>query len=90
MISKAVLLLFLICGIILIVIEVTRVDRECSKQKVVFRYIPRTFNEEQNEPVYPSQIFQSMFTQPTAWIRGIYDYDFRKAEAVNKFFVSQM
>lgn len=90
MISKAVLLLFLICGIILIVIEVTRVDRECPKQKIIYRYVPRTFNEEQNEPVYPSQIFQSMFTQPTAWIRGIYDYDLRRREVTNKFFVSQM
>jgi len=89
MISKGILILFLIFGVILIIIELTRVDRQCPKQKIVYRYIPRTFDEEQNEPVYVSDIFKSMFTQ-SSWVSGMQSYDFRKKEEVNKFYVSQM
>lgn len=87
--NKGILILFLIFGVILIIIELTRVDRQCPKQKIIYRYIPRTFDEEQDEPVYVTDIFKTMFTQPTAWVRGVNDYDFRKKEEVNKFYVSQ-
>lgn len=90
MISKGVLIIFLVFGIILVVAELVRVDKACPKQKIIYRYIPRTFDEEQDEPVWVSDIFRSMFTQPTAWVRGIDDYDYRKKEKVNKFFISQM
>lgn len=89
MLINGILLLLLMLGIILIIVEITRVDRNCPKQKIIYRYIPRTFEEEQNEPVYPSQIFNSMFTAPSQWVRGISDYDYRKNEAVNNFFISQ-
>lgn len=89
MISKGVLILFLIFGVILIIIELTRVDRQCPKQKIIYRYVPRTFDEEQDEPVYVSDIFKAMFTE-SSWVRSVNNYDFRKKEEVNKFYVSQM
>lgn len=88
--NKGILILFLIFGVILIIIELTRVDRQCPKQKIIYRYIPRTFDEEQDEPVYVTDIFKTMFTQPdSAWVKGVQSYDFRKKEAVNKFYISQ-
>ena len=90
MINKGILVIFLIFGIILIIIELVRVDKACPKQQIIYRYVPRTFDEEQDEPTYPSEIFKAMFTQPSAWVRGIDDYDYRKKENVNNFFVSQM
>ena len=90
MINKGVLIIFLIFGIILVVIELVRVDTQCGKQRIIYRYLPRSFAEEQDEPVWPSQIFKAMFTQPSAWIRGIDDYDYRKSTKVNQFYISQM
>jgi hypothetical protein len=90
MINKGILIIFLIFGIILVIIELVRVDKTCPKQTIIYRYVPRTFDEEQDEPVYVSDIFATMFTQPSSYIRGIADYDYRKKEQVNQFFVSQM
>lgn len=90
MINKGVLIIFLIFGIILVIIELVRVDTECPRQKLIYRYIPRSFEEEQDEPVWPSQIFKAMFTQPSAWIRGgVDEYDWRRSTRVNQFFISQ-
>lgn len=84
-----ILLLLLIIGIILITIQLTKTNQMCAPTRTIYRYVPRTFDEEQDEPVYPSQIFYKMFTSPEPYIRGIYDYDTRKQELVNEFFISQ-
>lgn len=89
-IYKGSIILLLFIGILLVVIEVTRVSQRCPESKIIYRYIPRTFEQEQNEPVYPSDIFKTMFTQPSPWIAGLNDIDNRKIEDINKFFVSQI
>lgn len=61
---------------------------QCNKQ-VVYKYIPRTLEEEENEPIFVSQIFAPMFTQPSVWIDSIYEDDKRKTENLNKYFISQ-
>lgn len=88
--NKGLLLLLLVIGIILVVIELSKSDKKEVQEKIVYRYIPRTFDEEQNEPVYPSDIFRAMFTQPSTWIGETTDLDTRKRESINRFFISQM
>ena len=83
------LLILLIVGIVLITISLARSAKECPKPQTIYRYVPRTFDEEQDQPVYPSQIFATMFTSPEPYIRGIYNYDNRKQELVNEFYISQ-
>ncbi len=61
----------------------------CPEQQIIYKYIPRTFEEEQEEPVYPSDIFKTMFTQQSPWIRSVKGADSIKSEQVNKYFVSQ-
>lgn len=62
----------------------------CQPQtKVIYKYIPRTFEEEQNYPVLPSEIFSAMFTQPSPWVASLHSYNDRKVGEVNKYFVSQ-
>lgn len=70
-------------------IEITRqYTRSENQEKIIYRYIPRTFEEEMNEPVY--DIFNTMFNQPSTWIGEVSDLDTRKREQINKFFISQM
>lgn len=76
-------------GIILIVIEVVRAQKSCPTQKVIYKYVPRTFDEEQTEPVYASDIFKAMFTQPSAWNNGLLEFDKRREESINRYYVSQ-
>lgn len=78
-------------GVILLsVYFIIKEETSSCDKKVIYKYIPRTLKEDEESPIYVSEIFKTMFTQPSAWIRGMDDYDYRKKEVVNKFFISQM
>lgn len=76
-------------GIISMTISITRNVSKCPEQKIIYKYIPRTFEEEQDEPVYVSDIFQTMFSQSSPWVISMNAIDTRKNEEINKYFVSQ-
>ncbi len=84
---KYVIIIALIIGVMFIITEILRINMECS-DRYIYRYIPRTFEEEQNEVAYPSDIFKAMFTQPTPWIHSTNDIDLNRKDAVNLFMVS--
>jgi hypothetical protein len=91
-IIKGFFLIVLILGIILLGVyfliqeEVGLTDRN----KVIYKYIPRTLAEDEESPIYVSEIFKSMFTQPSVWIDSINENSLRKTNDINKYFVSQM
>jgi hypothetical protein len=62
-----VLVLFLI-GVIFIVIELTKSYNECPQRKIEYRYLPRTFKEEQESPIPIDEIYGSMFNQASPWV----------------------
>ena len=87
---KGFMIIIFITGIVLLTIyfmaksEVAKCDK-----KIVYKYLPRTLEEEETEPIFPSQIFAPMFTQPSVWIDSIYEDDKRKTTLLNKYFISQ-
>jgi hypothetical protein len=89
MISKIALMIIVFIGILLITINIVNHEHKCPTKTVEYRYIPRTLEEEQAEPVYVSDIFKTMFSQQSPWIFSIQNFDRKKQEAVNKFFISQ-
>jgi predicted transcriptional regulator YheO len=86
---KFVILILLFIGILCVTINLTQSSYQCPTTKIIYKYVPRTFDEEQREPVYPSDIFKTMFSQQSPWIRSISDLDTQKQEVMNKYFVSQ-
>jgi hypothetical protein len=90
-IIKGIFLIILIIGIILIIIYYfsNNIIGNCDPQ-IIYKYIPRTLEEEESQPIYVSQIFKTMFTQPSVWINSIEDDYFRKQEDINKYFISQV
>ena len=64
-----------------------KIDEE---RNVVYRYIPRTFEEEQENPVSVSDIFKTMFSNPSPWVNSLRTYDIGKQELINKYFISQL
>ena len=68
--NSLVLLLFLI-GIILITIGYTKSTLKCPPSKIQYRFIPRSFYEEQLSPNNVLSNFQSMFNESSPW----YKYD---------------
>ena len=89
---KAITIFLIFIGLIFIIIEVIKikaglVDKE---PRIIYRYIPRTFEEEQTDPIPVTDIFATMFSQPSPWVSSIRTYDKRKQEHINQYFVSQL
>lgn len=74
-------------GLALIVIGITLNQRKCPPPRVEYIPVPRTFKEEQESPIPPSEIFQEMFEQPTPWVAG-FAIDVNPSRA-NERFISQ-
>lgn len=85
-----VIIIFIVGTVLLITYFMTsaQISAKCD-QKIIYKYIPRTLAEEEMDPVYVSEIFKPMFTQPSVWIDSIYEDDKRKNESLNKYFISQ-
>lgn len=87
---KGFMIIIFIIGIVFLTIyfmaksEVSKCDK-----KIIYKYLPRTLEEEETEPIFASQIFAPMFTQPSVWIDSIYEDDKRKTTLLNKYFISQ-
>jgi len=79
----------LFIGIICITINLTAKLTSCPPNQTIYKYIPRTFAEEQSEPVWVSDIFQTMFTLQSPWVKSVNDIDVRQAEKVNAYYISQ-
>jgi biotin-(acetyl-CoA carboxylase) ligase len=60
--------ILLVIAIVFIAIGVTRAEQLSKPQKETIRYIPRTLEEEQKEPVKAEKLFKTMFEQQTPWI----------------------
>lgn len=58
----------MLVGLVCIVISITKQISTCPEPKIEYKYIPRTFQEEQDNPVYVSDIFRDMFEKPSPWI----------------------
>jgi hypothetical protein len=77
-------------GILFIVVGIVNGSQKCQEQQIIYKYIPRTFKEEQESPVYVSDIFKTMFSQSDTWVTTINETDQTKKEKINDYFISKM
>jgi hypothetical protein len=72
---KNLFILIILIIIFFIVIEITKINtkKQCPLPVIEYRYVPRTFKDEQEEPVSIEDIFGVMFSKPSPWMisRGI-------------------
>lgn len=85
---KSIVTIVMFIGILSIAIGYVNQLRKCLPSKIEYRYIPRTFQQDQDDPVKVSELYHTMFTEPTPWIRGVVDTSSRLSEA-NRYFISQ-
>jgi predicted PurR-regulated permease PerM len=88
-IVRGIFLLIMMAGIVMIVIYYIINKQIENKQKIIYKYIPRTLDQEQLDPIYVSEIFETMFSQPSVWIESINDDAKRNKDVLNKYFISQ-
>ena len=62
------IIIILIVAIIFITIGLTKANYKCPPNKVKYIYIPRTFEQQQNNPAVTSEIFYKLFNEPSPWI----------------------
>jgi len=86
---RNILIIILFIGIIFVVIDLVRTETGCPQNKIIYRFIPRTLDEELESPAYATDVFRTMFSQPDPWINSIDNQLLRKREDVNQFFISQ-
>ena len=90
-IIKGFFILTLMIGIILLVVYfIVKQETDTCDKKTIYKYIPRTLREEEESPIYVSEIFKTMFTQPSVWIDSINENEERKTDTINKYYISQM
>lgn len=66
-----ILIILLFIGILFISIGWIKSEQFCPAPIIEYRYIPRTFKEEQENPSKVSEIFHNMFNNNSPWIRSI-------------------
>lgn len=77
-------------GVILISLAVMKDEKKCPPQKVEYRFVPRTFEEEQRLPVKSTDIFKDMFDKPTPWIGSRHIGRDVSRDNINANFISQL
>ena len=54
----------LIVGASIVYMQVHLSNERCPPDQVIYKYVPRTFKEEQEDPVKVSDVFRDMFEKP--------------------------
>ena len=78
----------LFAGIIFIVVGYSASKRTCPPPVIEYRYIPRTFTEEQENPVSLEDIYAKMFRENSPQPGGYVDIYVPKNEVASKNFVN--
>jgi len=87
-----IMMIVLITGLLLVLVDIIRTYNQCPPNKTIYKYIPRTLREEQENPVPLNDIFYTMFNNPTTWVATV-DIERRKrdiGEDINKYFLTQI
>lgn len=85
---KSIIMMLTFLGIIAISIGYVNQMQKCPPPEIEYRYVPRTFEQEQNNPVRISELFHTMFAQPSPWLQGIGSTASKDSE-INRYFISQ-
>jgi len=87
---KSFVLLLFFAGIMMITVGYINQLHKCPPPSIEYRYIPRTFDQEQDNPVRVSQLFNNMFQDPSVWISGFkINGKAAKNKSINRYFISQ-
>lgn len=62
----------LLVGVTIVIYGITY-KKNKQQTRIEYRFVPRTFKEEQENPVKPSEIFEDIFAKPTPWPAGSFE-----------------
>jgi ABC-type Mn2+/Zn2+ transport system ATPase subunit len=85
---RTIIVILTFLGIIAMSIGYVNQIKKCPQPKVEYRYVPRTFQQDQDNPVKIAELYHAMFTEPTPWLRSLGDGD--KNKEINRYYISQI
>jgi hypothetical protein len=86
---KSLIMMLTFIGIIFVVIGYVNQIKKSPPPTVEYRYIPRSFTEDQEHPVKISELFNTMFVEPTPWLHGMTLSSGVKSGELNRYYISQ-
>lgn len=70
---KLLFIFILLLAGVFIIIDVTKMYYKCPLNKIEYRYIPRSFSDEQDQMIPVKSIYGKMFENPSPWINSFTD-----------------
>lgn len=61
----------LLSGFTVLILGIVNRRNKCPKKEIIYRNVPRTFIEEQENPILPSEMFRGMFTEKEPFIDSL-------------------
>lgn len=87
---KTLVLLLFFTAVLMITVGYINQLHKCPPPRIEFRYVPRTFEQEQDNPVRVSQLFNTMFEEPSPWVAGFkLAGNETKNSTTNRYFITQ-
>ena len=65
---NSIAILILVIGIIFLIVGYNKSTNICPPPRIQYRFLPRSFYDEQINPESVKSIFSNMFTSPDAWL----------------------
>lgn len=90
-VSGLVILSLIFVGILITIIGYVRTKSTCPVPKTIYKFIPRTFIESQENPAMVSDIFDNMFGAGGTDLKSTLISGFRQPneDTINRAFISQ-
>jgi hypothetical protein len=82
-----IIIILLIIGVLFVTIDLGWTYNSCPDPQVIYKFVPRTFAENQDNPIPLDDILGKMFTEPTPWVAQFNKNI--KIKKINDEFVSQ-
>ena len=92
MVFSLMLIIAVFIGILLITINIVKDNSKYQKKQIIHRYIPRTFDEEQEDPAHVSDIFATLYSLRTPWIYKVFnvsDINIHKEASLRDFIANR-
>ena len=68
---KSLVFLLMLIGFVFITIGVVKSNQHCPDPKVQYRYIPQTFDQQQNQEQHITSDYSDMFAKQSPWINSV-------------------
>ena len=88
-ISRIAILTVVFLGILLLVVSIVKNKKDPPQTVTEYVHVPVTTDGEQAFNTYPSDIFQSMFSNREPWAISNENFDRDRQSQINRYFVNQ-